>query len=111
MTKQPPDPRVELLSRLQTEVCDEAVDRVHAGYLMTACEVLALRRQWWRSDRRVAVRADAELKFRVVYPLAMHAMSSVDAALALLARPWVAAVNARVVFECALAAQWVLLTT
>jgi hypothetical protein len=56
---------------------------------------------------------DGELgrKFRVCFPLAAHALNHVRAAAAVRSSsPWVAVSSARIAFEHALAAQWVLLT-
>lgn len=53
----------------------------------------------------------ASVKFRVCLPLIAHALNHVSSGLANISQlPFVAATNARVAFEHALAAQWVLLT-
>lgn len=47
----------------------------------------------------------------MIYPLALHALNNVAVSLSLTERlPWVAAGHARIAFEHALTAQWVLLT-
>src|SRR3546814_3048536 len=50
-------------------------------------------------------------KFRLCFPLCANAINHVEAALAARSRyPWVAKASARIAFEHALTAQWVLLT-
>lgn len=103
--------RTELYERLAANVDDEAIERLDAGFLTAARQCVALRRRWWRTGKRIDVDEASELKMRVVYPLAMHALANVELALKIVNRaPWVAAANARVAFEYSLAAQWVVLT-
>src|SRR5690242_7671042 len=110
MTEESADPRRNLLHRLQAQVDEHALDQADAAYLAAAEEVMTLWRRWWQPAQSVEVPVAAEMKFRVIYPLATHALNNVAAALTLMRRPWVAGVNGRVAFEYALAAQWVLLT-
>lgn len=59
----------------------------------------------------IAVPDALRIKFRVIFPLAAHALNLVDAALAQLPRyPLVAAASTRLALEHAIAGQWVLLT-
>jgi hypothetical protein len=70
-------------------------------------------RSRWQSPNAVpcVIAKALDPKFRVCFPLAAHALNHVEAAFELRARlPWVARSSARVAFEHALTAQWVLLT-
>ncbi|MGZ4532972.1 MAG: hypothetical protein ACXVXP_11550, partial [Mycobacteriaceae bacterium] len=66
----------------------------------------------WRSfPTPVEVPDQFEIKFRVIFPLAAHALNLADAGLAQLpSYPLVAASSARLALEHAIAAQWVMLT-
>jgi hypothetical protein len=106
-----PDPRLDLLgtaSRLSEENAADVAE-FDADYLHAARQCVDLWSRLWCSG--AAVDKANEVKFRVCFPLAAHALNHVEAALSLYQqRPWVAASSTRVAFEHALAAQWVLLT-
>lgn len=105
------DPRKKLLDTLRDQVDEEALERMDAIFLGAAQEAIALWHQWWEPGAPIAVPRPDELKFRMIYPLAQHALNNVAAGLDQSRRlPWVAAVHARTAFEHAIAAQWVLLT-
>lgn len=69
---------------------------------------------WWRDPKslsELSIEARLHDKFLVCFPLAAHAMNHVEAALEARQQfPWVAKTSARVAFEHALTAQWILLT-
>lgn len=66
---------------------------------------------WQRDAGPIEVRQDLEIKFRVCYPLVAHAMNQIAVALEVTdGHPLASVTNARVAFEHAVAAQWVLLT-
>ncbi len=105
------DPRTEFLVMLRDQVDDEAVDRLDLGFLESARTVVQLGREWWGPGQPIAVSRAVELKFRMIYPLALHALNNVAVSLDLSERlPWVAAGQARIAFQHPLKAQWVLLT-
>lgn len=71
--------------------------------------------RWWQSPGAAASRLEVVVKldnkFRLCFPLAAHALNHVEAAWNLrTSLPWMAKSGARVAFEHALTAQWVLLT-
>lgn len=74
-------------------------------------------RQIMELDRRpkipLSVSGEDSIRYRSMYPIARHALAHVDAALVLhdSGRSFVASANARVAFEHALLAQWVVLTS
>lgn len=106
-----PTPLEKLLDTLRDQVDDEAVESMDAASLLAARKVVALWREWWGLAEPIAVPRSDELKFRMVCPLALHALNNVALGLDLSERlPWVAAGHARIAFEHALTAQWVLLT-
>jgi hypothetical protein len=76
---------------------------------------LAQWRAWWRDPPSMSeLSIDARLhdKFMMCFPLAAHAMNHVEAALEARQRfPWVTKTSARIAFEHALTAQWILLTS
>jgi hypothetical protein len=105
------DPLKKLLDTLRDQVDEEAIRSVDAAFLRAARKVVALWRQWWGLDMPIAVAQSDELKFRMIYPFALHALNNVVIGLDLSQRlPWIAAEHARIAFEHALTAQWVLLT-
>ncbi len=105
------DPLKELLDTLRDQVDEEAIHSMDAVFLRAAREVVALWRRWWGLGEPIAVPRPVELKFRMIYPLALHALNNVVVGLDLSQRlPWIAAEHARIAFEHALTAQWVLLT-
>ena len=85
---------VQLLALAET-----AVERWHA---------------WWRvptSAYRFSIESRLDRKFRVCFPLSANAINHVEGSLAARTTyPWVAKAGARIAFEHALTAQWVLLT-
>ena len=100
-----------LLDVLRERVDDDVIAATDARFLRAAQSVLQLWRQWWGPDKPVSVPTEVELKFRMIYPLALHALNNVAVAADLVDRlPWVATGLARIAFEHALTAQWVLLT-
>lgn len=105
------DPLKKLFDTLRDQVDEEAIGSMDAAFLRAARKVAALWRQWWGPDMPIAVPRSDELKFRMIYPLALHALNNVVTGLDLSQRlPWIAAEHARIAFEHALTAQWVLLT-
>jgi hypothetical protein len=107
-----PDPRQQLLDTMR-EHSEENAAEVAAfddGCLSVARHCVDLWHQLWR-DGPVSFDSSLEIKSRVCFPLAAHALNHADVALGLhQERPSVAASCTRVAFEHALAAQWVLLT-
>src|SRR4051794_8375555 len=76
-------------------------------------EALSQWRKWWADDSSHPVTVEARLnnKFIICFPLAAHAINHVETALRTRDRfPWVAKSSARIAFEHALTAQWILLT-
>ena len=107
-----PDPRQQLLEtmRLRSEESAAEVAAFDAGCLRAARQCVDLWHQLWRADA-VSFDSSLEVKSRICFPLAAHALNHADTALGLYPeRPWVAASCTRVAFEHALVAQWVLLT-
>jgi hypothetical protein len=109
-----PDPRLQRLEALRLRSEENAADvaAFDARCLYVAQQCVDLwHRLWLDTPVAVAIDSSLEIKFRVCFPLAAHALNHVDTALSLhQQRPWVAASCTRVAFEHALAAQWVLLT-
>ena len=109
-----PDPRLQLLEALRLHSEENAADvaAFDARCLDVAQQCVDLwHRLWLDASIAVAIDSALEIKFRICFPLAAHALNHIDAALGLhQQRPWVAASSTRVAFEHALAAQWVLLT-
>jgi hypothetical protein len=106
-----PDPRLKLLETARQRSEENAADLAafNAGCLHVAQQCVDLWHRRWFG--RLAVDSAQEVKFRICFPLAAHALNHVETALSLYEqRPWVAASSTRVAFEHALAAQWVLLT-
>lgn len=66
----------------------------------------------WDTHRQFSIAGSKTRKFQVCYPLAAHAVNQVRASLVLMAEGlhYMARVNARVAFEHALLAQWIILT-
>ena len=92
---------------------DDALAEADRAAEEAAESAIARWRLWWQPPTAVpCVIAEAmDPKFRICFPLAAHALNHVEAALELRARlPWVAKSSARIAFEHALTAQWVLLT-
>ena len=105
------EPFENLLATLRNQVDVEAIESLDAAFLLAARKVVALWRQWWGPGKPLAVPRPDELKLRMIYPLAVHALNNAVVGLDLFERlPWVAAGHARIAFEHALTAQWVLLT-
>lgn len=85
-----------------------AAQELDKRHLDAARECLAV---WRELPTPLKVSKDLEIKFRVVFPLAAHALNLVEGALDQLPRhPLVASANARLALEHAVAGQWVLLT-
>lgn len=88
--------------------------RSEAQFVEVTETVLEQWRWWWRDPKAVsklAVEARLNNKFLMCFPLAAHAINHVEAALtARLHFPWVSKSSARIAFEHALTAQWVMLT-
>jgi hypothetical protein len=109
-----PDPRLQLLDALRLHSEENAADvaAFDARCLHVAQQCVDLwHRLWLDTSTAVAIDSAPEIKFRICFPLAAHALNHIDIALGLhQQRPWVAASSTRVAFEHALAAQWVLLT-
>lgn len=106
-----PDPRLKLLETARQRSGENEADLTafNAGCLDVAQQCVDLWHRLWFG--RLAVVSAREVKFRICFPLAAHALNHVETALSLYQqRPWVAASSTRVAFEHALAAQWVLLT-
>ena len=101
------------LAALEAKYADD-LTRSEAQFVEVAESLLGQWRTWWRDPEAVsklAVEARLHNKFLMCFPLAAHAMNHVEAALtARLNFPWVAKTSARIAFEHALTAQWVLLT-
>lgn len=109
------DPRVELLKTLTDRVAEHAaaVDAQDVLWLDVAAQIVSGWRTRWQDpdSARPEVAEHLQRKFRLCFPLAANALNHVEAALTVKATsPWVAAASARVAFEHALTAQWVLLT-
>lgn len=103
--------RVKLHARLSAQVDRAENERLDAANLTAARQCVVLWHRWWSAGKAFEVDDANEMKMRIVFPLAMHAMANVELALKTMDRiPWVAAGNTRIAFEHALAAQWVLLT-
>ena len=81
-----------------------------ARWLDAARRTLELDR---RSKVPLSVAGEDSIRYQSMYPIARHALAHVDAALLLhdSERSFVASANARVAFEHALLAQWVVLTS
>ncbi len=108
-TQDPRDVALEAV-RLRSEQNAADVAILDAACLDAARECVGLWHRLW-FEAPVSVDQVFEIKFRVCFPLAAHALNHVETALELLERrPWVAASCARAAFEHALAAQWVMLT-
>ncbi len=107
-----PDLRQQLQETMRQRSEENApeVAAFDADCLRVARQCVDLWHQLWRDDA-VSFDSALEVKSRVCFPLAAHALNHADTALGLhRKRPWVAASCTRVAFEHALAAQWVLLT-
>jgi hypothetical protein len=105
------DPRLKLLETARKRSEENAADLTafNAGCLHVAQQCVDLWHQRWFGP--LAIEPAQEVKFRICFPLAAHALNHAETALSLhQQRPWVAASSTRVAFEHALAAQWVLLT-
>jgi hypothetical protein len=86
---------------------DDAVMHANAKFLRAAEAAV----EHWKDALPISVPDSASVKFRVCLPLIAHALNHASSGLANISQlPFVAATNARVAFEHALAAQWVLLT-
>jgi hypothetical protein len=101
------------LAELEASYAHE-LERSEAALVKVARQAVGWSQHWW-PDGGVAKELEIERglrsKFTVCFPMAAHAINHVDVALsALAAFPWVAKSNARIAFEHALTAQWVLLT-
>jgi hypothetical protein len=107
-----PDPRQQLRETMRQldEKSAPEQDALDAHRLRLAQQCIDLWHHLWAEDA-VTFDPALEIKSRICFPLAAHALNHVDASLSLrLEHPWVTASCARVAFEHALAAQWVLLT-
>jgi len=108
------DPRVEFLAKLakaESQYSDEN-DSAEARWMVVVETVADRWRSSWRGQFPMA-KPNLELanKFRVVFPLAAHALNHLDTAVSIQScSPWVAVASARIAFEHALTAQWVLWT-
>ena len=92
--------------RLLNEENAAEVAALDTGCLRAAQQCVDLWHQLWPDDA-VNFESALEVKSRVCFPLAAHALNHADTALGLYPeRPWVAASCTRVAFEHALAAQW-----
>jgi predicted Zn-dependent protease len=86
---------------------NDAVVQANARFLQAAVAAV----EHWNEALPISVTDSARIKFRVCFPLVAHALNHASSGLANVSKlPFVAATNARVAFERALAAQWVLLT-
>jgi hypothetical protein len=86
---------------------DDAVVHANARFLRAAEAAV----EHWNEALPISVPDSASVKFRVCFPLIAHALNHASCGLANISLlPFVAVTNARVAFEHALAAQWVLLT-
>lgn len=117
VTDQPTDSRVRAYQTLTGRESErtEAIRASEQGFVEVIERVIGRWRGWWWTQRRdtqpVEINRQLNLKFRLCFPLAAHALNHVDCAWALhQSLPWIAASGARVAFEHALTAQWVLLT-
>lgn len=85
-----------------------------AHFVKVAESVVAQWGKWWRDPKArsgLAIEARLNDKFVMCFPLAAHAINHIEAALAAQnASPWIAKSSARIAFEHALTAQWVLMT-
>lgn len=108
------DPRVELMhkvAQLESKYADQ-VDETETAWMAVINEALDRWRTFWQ-EQTTTPKLNPELskKFRICFPLAAHALNHVEAAVALhSSSPWVAMSSARIAFEHALTAQWVLWT-
>lgn len=108
------DARLDLMNKLSNLV-DEHSPELEASEaaLRAVIERVVERWQtgWLEGSSRLEVSGELNRKFRVCFPLAAHALRHIQAATTVgSSSPWVAASSARIAFEHALVAQWVLLT-
>jgi hypothetical protein len=108
------DARLELLDELSKLVVEHSaeLDVSEAAWLAVIEHAVEMWRTWWlEGPSTPEVSGELNRKFRVCFPLAAHALSHIQAATAVRSSsPWVAVSSARIAFEHALVAQWVLLT-
>jgi hypothetical protein len=101
------------LSALEAQFSDELA-RSELKLIALAEAAVAHWHAWWRTPEnaaRCSIEARLDRKFRVCFPLSANAINHVESALAArLTYSSVAKANARIAFEQALIAQWVLLT-
>src|SRR6185312_8116964 len=108
------DPRLELmakLAKLESKYAEQ-VDGTEVEWMTVVHKVVDRWQSSWRGLPSTP-KLNAELinKFRVVFPLAAHALNHIEAAEYFQSSsPWVAVSSARIAFEHALTAQWVLWT-
>lgn len=110
-----PHPTIyETLVRQAAQHAD-AIDELDTAYSEAIELVISRWREWWQrpngSSSQLHIDAKLNLKFRLCFPLAAHALNHIEASWGLRSSlPLVAKSGARVAFEHALTAQWVLLT-
>jgi hypothetical protein len=108
------DARLELIDKLSALAVEhkQELDVNEAAWLSVIDRVIELwRSRWLEATSKLVVEGELDRKFRVCFPLAAHALNHVRAATAVrAASPWVAVSSARIAFEHALSAQWVLVT-
>lgn len=91
------------------EPTSEARSEAEFGWLLAAARECIV--EWEKLAFPLSISTTHEMRFRVGFPLAAHALNQVAVALEMRdRRPLVAASCARIALEHALAAQWVLLT-
>lgn len=111
------DPHLTIYKTLVRQAAQhaDAIDELDTAYSEVIELVISRWREWWqRPDEissRVHIEAKLDMKFRLCFPLAAHALNHIEASWGLRSSlPLVAKSSARVAFEHALTAQWVLLT-
>ncbi|WP_263987766.1 hypothetical protein [Mycolicibacterium fluoranthenivorans] len=89
----------------------DGVTRSEIAFVALAEAAVACWTEWCEVPGGIKIEQRLDRKFRLCFPLCANAINHVEAALAMRSRyPWVAKASARIAFEHALTAQWVLLT-
>lgn len=108
------DPRLELMAKIAKleSKSAEQVDDTEAEWMAVVHKVVDRWRNSWRGlPSTPKLNAEVIDKFRVCFPLAAHALNHIEAAVYFQSSSvWVAVSSARIAFEHALTAQWVLWT-
>lgn len=117
VTDQPDDTLAKIFETISSKDAEHrnAFDESEANFSRVIAWCIDRWHEWWHQSSAVfsplEVKAKLDHKFQVCFPLSAHALNHVEAAWnARMSFPWVAKSGARIAFEHALTAQWVLLT-